>query len=52
MLTTSFRKTFFAWRFILNENIEFLIGKVLSGTICLFCFSVVVFFFQINTMKF
>ena len=39
VLSTSLGKTFFAWRFILNENILFRM-TISSETICLFCFCV------------
>ena len=38
VLSTSSGKTFFAWRFILNENVFVLIDKILSGTIRMFYF--------------
>ena len=48
VLSTSLGKTFFAWRFILNENILFLLTISYQKP---FVFSVSVFRFQICTQK-
>ena len=48
ILSTSLGKTFFAWRFILNENILFLLTISYQKP---FVFSVSVFCFQICTQK-
>ena len=48
VLSTSLGKTFFAWRFILNENILFWLTISYQKP---FVFSVSVFYFQICTLK-
>ena len=48
VLSTSLRKTFFAWRFILNENILFWLTISYQKP---FVFSVSVFYFQICPLK-
>ena len=48
VLSTSLGKTFFAWRFILNENILFWLTISYQKP---FVFSASVFYFQIGTLK-